>query len=314
MNFTLAEPRHALRGIAFFLFASVYLVFPASAQAQADPACELAKAVIGSLFRGTRAAPCSPSKPTAGTTGATYSGGIDTPENEQRVRTGLEEIYRSMDPSRLEQDPSAGLDACMRAMQPFARFERMLDSRYDELNKKCASMQAPMQQQLQTAAAESRATRAQAKAAEQHSQQQQESERVAQIVAELKAGTRKPANCAQYMLTKGHDPEALSAPVMHVAYRAPTGIGIFTGVVDRIEGGTIVLNGRIPDLMRLSVNPPEHMLAIAGKDSQVFGGDRIAAGRMLEGFAVQSGTRSVTLSDRRVITVAVMSVHCMQPK
>lgn len=290
----------------------------ADAQPQ-DAGCQIANAVLGSLFKGSKGVPCGPSAggsttPPGPAGSSAYAGGIDTAENEQRVRASLENTYQAIDPSMLDQDPSMGLDSCMKALQPFARFERMLDSRYDELSRRCATIQAPMQQRLQAKATELRRTREQLKADTQRAEQQQETDRIAQIVAELKAGTRKPSNCAQYMVTKGLNPEALDAQVMHVAYRAPTGIGIFVGNIERIDGNTIYLNGRIPDLMRLSVNPPEHMIAITSKETQAYDGSRITAGGMLEGFATQTGTRTVTLTDRRVVTVAVMSVRCMQPK
>lgn len=305
-------------GVALVLASFVSTPLDAIAQPQ-DAGCQIANAVLGSLFKGSKGVPCGPAAngttpPHASAGNGTYAGGIDTAENERRVKASLESTYRSLDPGSLDQDPSAGLDACMKAMQPFSRFERMMDSRYEELSRRCSAMQGPMQQQLITAAAELRASREQSKATAKLSAEQQETERVAQIVSELKAGTRKPTNCAQYMVTKGHNPEQLTAPVMHAAYIAPSGIGIFVGNVDRVDGGTIYLNGRVPDLMRLSINPPDHMIAIALRDAQVFAGERISAGAMVEGFAVQSGTRTVTLSDRRTATVAVMSVQCMQRK
>lgn len=116
------------------------------------------------------------------------------------------------------------------------------------------------------------------------------------------------------MIAKGHDPDTFKAPMMNVAYQPPTGIVQFLGVVERVDGGTIILNGRIPDILRLLINPPEHTIAKTGKDAQVFAEDRIQAGAMLEGFATQSGTQTVRLASGATATVAVMAVLCMQPR
>ncbi len=291
--------------------------------AQQDPGCEAARAVMGSLFGNSRIPPCNSSGPqgpqgpgtTAPMTGTRPSGrGVDTPENSERVRASLVQIYGSLDPTLPLRDATAGMDACITAMRPFENARNFMNSGFNELNARCNELMKPMYQAYVDRARAGYRANEQAKADADKAAEQQEADRVARIVAELKAGQRQPTSCAEYMVTKGVDPAGVNAPVMHVAYQAPTGLGLFRGNVERIEGSTIFLSGRIPDVMRLTLNPPDHMIVKTNRDTKVYAGERVRPNGLLEGFATQSGTQAVTLTTGRVVTVAVLTPVCMQPR
>jgi hypothetical protein len=250
--------------------------------------------------------------------------GLDTPDNVERVRRSLTETFNSLDPALLNRDASAGSDACMKAMQPFDRYRNYLNSGYDELNAKCGEMAKPMYQAYVDKARSAYSLSEQAKADAQkaamrrdveieRAAKQREADQVAEATAQLRSGKQKPTNCSQYMVAKGHDPKSIDKSVMDVAFQPPAGVGQFLGRVERIENNAIVLNDRIPDIMRVGVNIPEHTIVRTAKDAQIFAGDRIRTGATVFGYGTQIGTQNVKLASGAAATIAVVSVACMQP-
>ena len=250
--------------------------------------------------------------------------GLDTPENVERVKRSLTEFFGSLDPASIYRGTSVGYDACTSAMTPFDRYKNFLNSGYDELNAKCGEMVKPLIQAYSDKARNASKAREQANADAQTAATQREAEaqkaakqleadRIAEVTAQLRSGKQKPTNCAQYMVAKGHDVKSIDKSVMDVAFQPPAGVGQFLGRVERIENNTIVLNDRIPDIMRVGVNIPEHTIVRTAKDAQIFAGERIRTGATVFGYGTQVGTQNIKLASGAAATIAVVSAACMQP-
>lgn len=287
---------------------------------QPAPGCT----VLGTLFEVLSGTPCksadqtapqtAPQPPASQRTWQTPPN-LDTPENLAALVGDIRDRYSKLDLSRATFDD---FPACYKELQPYERYRHYINSGFDELQRKCEQQTQPLaddfQQQLAAAAKERREAAERERAAAAAAEKQKDAAQRANAIAQLRSGQRAPINCAQYMVTKGQDhPEALNAPVMAAAYQAPVGLGQFLGVVDQINGDTFVISGKIPDLMRLAVNPPDNTILVVGKDARVFNGQAIQVGAMVQGFATQSATRTVQLQNGRSSTVAVMRAVCLMP-
>ncbi|WP_371435030.1 hypothetical protein [Polaromonas sp.] len=133
------------------------------------------------------------------------------------------------------------------------------------------------------------------------------------INAELRSGKRAPVNCPDYAIAKGMDPDTLKAPVMHVAYSAPKGLGQFVGVIAQMDSEIVVLTGNIPEAYRLMGRPADNFILTLNRNTKVFDPEQIRVGTVVVGYATQTGTRSATLRNGVATTVAVMSGFCWQP-
>jgi hypothetical protein len=127
------------------------------------------------------------------------------------------------------------------------------------------------------------------------------------LYADLRAGKRKPEDCSQYLVTKGLDPETAKAPVMRAAYQSPQGAGGFVGEVTQIAGDTLYL--KAASTLFGQVGAPLSIVVL-GRDAQIYKGENIRVGAAIEGFATQTGTRNVTLTNGAGTTVAVMKAIC----
>ncbi|MDP3799769.1 MAG: hypothetical protein Q8R06_21945 [Polaromonas sp.] len=295
---------------------------------QPDSGCQVANVLLGALFNAKGAIPCDtpaqtgqPSQgtaqqptPSANQRWGPMNNELDTPENLVAMLNNIRKRYEQLDltkPHLIASD-----EFCMDEMQRYRRYSNILNSGYDQLQAKCQQQSQPIREDFvrrnRLVMQQQKEFSDQQTADSQMRQKKKEADERAVVVAELRSGKRAPNNCSQYMVTKGHNnPEALDAPVMVAAYQSPTGIGRFMGVVDQINDDTFVISGRIPDLMRLAFSPPDNTILIVGKEARVFDGQAIQVGALVQGFATQTGTRTVKLANGRSSTVAVMRAACL---
>lgn len=308
---------------------------------QTDPACQVANAVLGALFKGQSKVPCnqaaennpsnaSQSSQRGGTSSAVTAGGpldalknratgtgtIDTEENLAAVMDGVRLRYSNPNMSAMTRGVLTPSEVCFGEMRGFGQYRNTPNSGWQELNAKC----------LDQATAIFNARDAETRSKEDEEKKAVAAEEAA-FVAELRSGKRKAVNCNQLMVIKGIDPKKLNTKIMEVAYQPPKGLGFFYGTIERIEGDTLVLSTKLTgelgatldfasQLAALGGNQaalPSHTIVIPEKDAQIYSGDLIRIGSIVRGYAVQAGTRNVRLVNGSTSTVAVMRATCMDP-
>lgn len=289
---------------------------------QPDTGCQAANAIFGAIFKGQAGVPCPvgtgnlSAQPQAQPNGAQPgrpSFYVDTPENLATIMRNVRVKYGQLDPSK----PSfAYLEFCETEMKQFDRYRNVLYSGYDELKKKCEDQTKPMdddyKQRVQVAAQQTKAEYERGLKADVVARQQKEANDRTAIIAELRAGKRAPTNCTQYMAIKGYEnPENLSAPVMRVAYQAPTGVGKFAGVITQMDGNTMALSGRVSGSVRNEIDPPDNTILLVTSDTRVINGEGIQVGALVQGYATQVGKRTVKLASGQASTVAEIRAICV---
>lgn len=241
---------------------------------------------------------------------------LDTPENLAAILNSIRKRYEQLDltkPHLIASD-----EFCMDEMQAYRAYSRVLNSGYDQLQAKCLQQSQPIREDFvrrnRLVMQQQKEFSDQQTADNQTRQKKKEADERAVVVAELRSGKRVPTNCAQYMVTQGHDtPEALLAPVMAAAYQSPKGVGQYFGVVAQIDGENILLSGKVPALFQLAFSPPDNTILVVGKGARVFDGEEIRVGAMVKGYATQTSTRTVKLVNGSSSTIAVMRAMCLAP-
>lgn len=132
------------------------------------------------------------------------------------------------------------------------------------------------------------------------------------LLAEVKAGKRKPANCDQLVAARGFDKGAHQVDGTVPTHVTPKGLGVYIGIVEQMDGGTLVLNlaaalGPLAGVLGSST----HAILQTGRDTFTFNGERIRVGSYVDGYAEQTGTQNMTFGNGRVATVAIMRAVCL---
>ena len=317
-----------------YLIVAALVVAPAVAAAQADPGCDAANALLGALLKSRSSIPCKPSvdvqSPSAQTSplqgqdsapvpqasGApstfTRRGrSVDTPENLTLVLAKVKARLETMDPS--SGSDITLLSLCATELRPLQSMRDVIGSGFEQLQGKCeaAARQEVQQyreraiglQQQRRQAQVAEAARAQATAAE----KEQEEERV--MAAELRAGRRQPVNCAQWFAAKGQDARALVTPVTEIAFQRPQGTGPFEGRVEKIEGQTLLISDQ--PIIRMRHKEQGYLVVNIDSKAQVFNGSRIKLNSVVNGFATQTGTRSLRMTDGSSKQSPILEVVCL---
>ncbi len=233
-----------------------------------------------------------------GNTQAQQSGGyLDTPENLQKVVA--EARNRS---AAAAVAPSADCQRALSQMRP----ARWAGTGYVELLAKC---EAEVGKDI---AAQQRGTmQAEQRRADLQRERNSDAEKRAdnyeaarvQFLADLKAGSKKPVNCAQWMVARGHAaPTLKSNEISKVAYRAPLGLGYFEARVQRIEGDTFLA----------SVEDEGHFVLIEVKRStELFKANQLRVQSTVAVVGTQTATRKLTRADGSTVTLAVVVPACL---
>lgn len=174
----------------------------------------------------------------ASETATPRSGSIDTSENLEAVVQGARE--------RIRNTVSGGgaEDACQGAASPL-RPGKLQGSGWMELVAKCTAVLEQDQRTKDEAAAAQERQRAETERTQKAQASKQANDYEARrqaLLAGLRSGKTAPQNCAQWMLTRGMERDALQAnEVTRIAYRPPQGAGYFEGVVQQIQGEKILV-------------------------------------------------------------------------
>lgn len=311
------------------LLVSLVLLVGASAWAQQpEPGCQIANALFGALFKAPgNAIPCGPAGANTGNAAQPQSPNpvaragesrgmnneLDTADNLAQLLETVRARYAQLDPEK--RNVIASDEFCLDAMKVYSRYQSILNSGYDQLQRRCIVQSEPIRRAFfeQSNIAQKKAMEAndRERAAQEKARVKKEADEVNAVVADLRSGKKIPTNCSQYMVTKGANIDSLNASVMVAAYQAPTGVGPFLGAVDQINGDTLVLSGKLPGLLQLVARPPANSILEIDKSARIFNGGAIRMGGVVEGFATQIGTRSVKLVNGSTSTVAVMRAVCI---
>ncbi len=306
-----------------------------SCLAQPDPGCQFANILLGALGgRNSSSVPCAANGQAAtGTPAAPFPGqqrqglnSLYTPQNVQRIVQSVKTDLSLIDPTSPE---VPDLPSCAKEMSKFPPEYRPQVSGnfrndvygYDVLQRECEQQTQGAFTQFQVrrrdagqqrlVAQKEVEQRAQAAADAQKAQADAAQDKI--FNAELRSGKRAPVNCPTYAISKGMDPDTLKAPVMHVAYGAPKGMGQFVGAIAQMDSEIVVLTGNIPEAYRLMGRPADNFILTLNRNTKVFDPEEIRMGTVVVGYATQTGTRSATLRNGVATTVAVMSGFCWQP-
>lgn len=316
------------------LFALGLLVAVSPCFSQADPGCQFANTLLGALGgRNLGSLPCktaetptpaAPNRPAAASQPLFST--LYNPQNVQRIVQAVRDKLGRLDPLSTEtlEVPSceAEMASTPAAYKPavYGSFRNDIYG-YDLLQRECESQTAAefaeFRRKLRNAdhqrflARKAAEERAQAALEAKQRERAAADEQVA--IAELRSGKRKPENCQSFMIAKGMDPAKLKSQVMAVAYKAPTGLGEFVGVVTQMDADGMLLSGNIPARFRLAFSPPPSAFLLTGKSTMVFEPERIQVGAVVYGYATQSGTRNGVTVSGQGSTVAVMQSFCIQP-
>jgi hypothetical protein len=235
---------------------------------------------------------------------------VDTPENLDLLKSKVRARIEASSPSQTNE--LALMQLCEEEMRPLSAFKTVIGTGYDELRAKCEmAAQEPIRefQERQIASArqrrESEATAAAAHEADKKAQEEREYTRA---MAELRAGKRQPVNCQQWVAANGQDPRTLDAPITEVAYQPPQGIGHYSGRVEQINGDTMLLSDQ--PILRMRGTPQGYMVVTLAR-AKIFHGAQIKVGTVVEGFASQTGSRTMRMTDGSGQQAPVLLATCM---
>jgi hypothetical protein len=236
---------------------------------------------------------------------------IDTPENLELIRTRLAERVRGAGPAA---SPMQLMGACKAEMGPLAAYESVVGSGYEELMRKCEAEQraaiVDLQSRREQAGRDRRDASEKARAEVEAAEKEKEEAQIRVLTAELRSGKRQPENCAQWMIVKGQDPQSLNAKVTEVSLQPPSGIGSFAGRVEQINGGTLLVSDQ--PVIRMRGQPQGFYVVNVGSQAKLFRGDQIKVGTVIAGFASQSATKNLRMTDSSVQQAPVLQVTCAQ--
>ncbi|MDB5871811.1 MAG: hypothetical protein JWQ07_1253 [Ramlibacter sp.] len=236
---------------------------------------------------------------------------VDTPQNLAVLKARVTERIDGADLLRANEIEL--LQSCKAEMKPFAAYEIVMGTGYDELKAKCEVEAREAMKSFYTrrgvAFNEQKAAQVNAQAKAEVERQKREDEEVAKAVNELRTGKRQPDNCPQWMTVKGHDVKQLAAPVTEVAYQPPQGIGGFMGRVEQIDGDTMLLSDQ--PIIRFRGQAQGYMVINIDKHAKVFNGSRIKVGSVIEGYATQSGSRNLHMTSGAAKPAPILLVTCV---
>lgn len=300
------------------------LALPAVSMAQTDPSCEAANALFGALLNkrsalDCRKSPASPAQPQAspetGTTSTSeLQGGfnrmgrdVNTPENIELLTKRVKERFEAADP--LAHPPPEPFQVCREEMAPLSRFENIMGSNHDQVKVKCFAAardaQAEFSNRRRVAMDQKREEAARADAEKEEKQKRDEAEALRVVVADLRAGRRQPTNCAQWMISKGHEIANIDRDVSRVSLEPPKGVGKFAGVIELIEGRQLIVNN--------GAAQPSFMVLNVGSSAKIFEGPQVKPNAVVYGYATQTGSRTLKMSNGAAKTAAVLDVACVGP-
>lgn len=235
---------------------------------------------------------------------------VDTPENLDLLRS---KVRARIEAASLSQTSELALmQLCEEEMRPLSAFKTVMGTGYDQLRAKCETeAREPIRQFQERQAATARQRResaAAAVAAQEADKKAQEEREYTLAMAELRAGKRAPVNCQQWVAAGGKDPRTLDAPVTQVAYQAPQGIGPYSGRVEQINGDTMLLSDQ--PIIRMRGTPQGYMVVTVAR-AKVFHGSQIKVGTVVEGFASQTGSRTMKMTDGSGQQTPVLLATCI---
>lgn len=235
---------------------------------------------------------------------------VDTPENLDLLKSKVRARIEAANSSQTSE--FALMQLCEEEMRPLSAFKTVIGTGYDQLRAKC-DMEArePIRefQERQIASARlRRESEAAAAAAQQADEKAREEREYTLAMAELRAGKRDPVNCQQWVAAGGKDPRTLDAPVTEVAYQAPKGVGHYSGRVEQINGDTMLLSDQ--PILRMRGTPQGYMVVTVTR-AKVFHGAQIKVGSVVEGFASQTGSRTMKMTDGSAQQAPVLLATCM---
>jgi hypothetical protein len=235
---------------------------------------------------------------------------VDTPENLALLKSRVAARIDAADPSST--GDLALMHMCKEEMAPLAAFERVIGTGYDELRAKCeVEAREPMNRfhdRQATNARQRRDAQAAAAARQQAEKSEQEERERLEVMTELRSGKRKPVTCQQWIAANGQDPKDLNAQVMQIAYEAPKGVGYFMGRVEQINGDTMLLADQPIIRMR---GAPQGYMVVSVAAAKIFGGSEIKLGTVVDGFANQTGKRTMKMTDGSGQQAPVLVATCM---
>jgi hypothetical protein len=134
----------------------VFLLGSSAWAQQPEPGCQIANALFGALFKSPGALPCSPAGSDAATAtpapvGTSVFRGresremnneLDTPDNLAKLIENVRTRYAQLDPEK--RHVIASDEFCMDAMKVHSRFQSILNSGYDPLQRKCIEQSEPI--------------------------------------------------------------------------------------------------------------------------------------------------------------------------
>lgn len=257
--------------------------------------------------------------------------GIFNDENRASIDANVNEYY-----ARPQTSGNATTEAqfCQQEMLRFGRSRNLIrldaankgiSSGYDELQEYCfksAGMAANrVDQQLRDQRAVADRQRQQSV---EHAAQAEKARTTAQdkkLRDDLVSGKSVPETCVAHMIAKTKNPHPnLDADVMHVAYQRPAGYGSFLGKVEEISGNTFRLSGHVATGMfalevALGGNAPPssipNTIVVLQSGAKVFNGETIHVGSVVEGIAVQTGSREVRPVAGAAVQLAELRAVCM---
>lgn len=277
------------------------------------------RAVQEQQQKGTVAAPSPTPAPSSNADGAPpLTGGfnrvgrnIDTPENLTLLRSRV--IARIEAADLRGTNDLALMRVCEEEMEPLSAYKMVIGTGYDQLRSKC-EMEArePIRQFQERQAADirqQRAAEAAVSAKQQADKREQEERERTLAMAELRSGKRQPINCQQWIAARGEDPRELNAEVMTVAYETPKGVGFFSGRVEQIDGKTLLLSDQ--PVIRMHGTPQGYMVVSLAAAPKIFNGGKIKLGAVVEGFANQTGKRTLKMTDGSGQQAPVLVATCI---
>jgi hypothetical protein len=251
----------------------------------------------GAPTQNSEAGPSDQAAPSPSTAFNRVGRNVDTPQNLAVLKARVTERIDRADPLRANELEL--MQSCNPEMKPLAAFETVMGTGYDELKAKCEiearEAMKGFYARREVALRERRAAQANAQASAEAEKQKQEEEEYAKVVSELRAGRRQPINCMQWMTVKGHDIKQLVAPVTEIAYQPPKGIGAFMGRVEQISGDTMLLSDQ--PIIRFRGQEQGYMVINFDKNTKVFDGSQIKVGSVIQGYATQSGSRNLRMTN-----------------
>lgn len=237
-------------------------------------------------------------------------GSLDTPENLAALVTRVQGTLKAIDPLRTTDKDLFFL--CPNEMRSLPS-QGDASSGYKALEARCREAIGPdlraFAQRRLEARNEQRNDVQRARDKEQEVAKQKEEVETQKLMVELRAGRRQPENCAQWFAAKGQDPRLLNTKITEVAFQPPQGIGMFEGRVEKLEGQTMLLSDQ--PIIKFHFKEQGYMVIGVDPKAKVFNSALFKLNSVVNGFAEQTGTRSIRLVSGAGKQVPVLHVVCL---